>query len=83
MEVTVIPVGGSSEVNVKEFDLLVIDGNPAYGIDNVKIPIVVIAPSDPVALYDHGADLVLGKPLAANTFMARIKSVLRRYDIDF
>ena len=77
--VRLIRPGGSDAMHINDFALLVVDGDPVYPIDNLAPAIVVISPSDHIAAYDDGADLVVNKPLEANIFLARIRSVLRRY----
>ena len=73
--------GDSHEEHINDFALLIVDGDPVYPIDGLEPAIVVISPSDHIAAYDDGADLVVNKPLAANVFLAKIRSVLRRYGI--
>lgn len=79
--VKLIRRGASKDLHLDDFDLLVLDGDPAYSISGLAPAVVVISPSDQIAMYDAGADLVINKPLVANIFLARIRSVLRRYGI--
>lgn len=79
--VRLVRPGGSKSEHINDFALIVVDGDPVYPIDNLAPAIVVISPSDQVAAYDDGADLVVNKPLEANVFLARIRSVLRRYGV--
>lgn len=79
--VRLIRPGGSQSEHINDFALLIVDGDPVYPIDNIEPAIVVISPTDQIAAYDDGADLVVNKPLEANVFLARIRSVLRRYGI--
>lgn len=79
--VRLINPGGSKSEYINDFALIVVDGDPVYPIDNLAPAIVVISPSDHIAAYDDGADLVVNKPLEANVFLARIRSVLRRYGV--
>lgn len=43
--------------------------------------LVMLSRSDLVEAYDAGVDLVLSKPVSLTLFLARIRSVLRRYKI--
>lgn len=79
--VRLIHPGDSRGEHINDFALLIVDGDPVYPIGNLEPAIVVISPSDQIAAYDDGADLVVNKPLEANVFLARIRSVLRRYGI--
>lgn len=79
--VRLIHRGESHGEHINDFALLILDGDPAYPIQDLEPAIVVISPSDQIAVYDDGADLVVNKPLEANIFLARIRSVLRRYGI--
>lgn len=79
--VHLIRPGESRGKHINDFALLIIDGDPVYPINNIEPAIVVISPSNHIATYDDGADLVINKPLEANVFLARIRSVLRRYGI--
>lgn len=69
------------EMRHNDYVILMLDGDPHVAIDDIMPAVVVIAPSDPVAMYDEGADLVVPKPLVANVFMAKIRAVLRRYGV--
>lgn len=66
---------------LNNFALIIVDGDPVYPIGNLAPAIVVISPSDQIAAYDDGADIVLKKPLEANVFLAHVRSVLRRYGV--
>lgn len=79
--VRLIQRGESRGERINDFALLILDGDPVYPIADLAPAVVVISPSDQVAVYDEGADLVVNKPLEANIFLARIRSVLRRYGI--
>lgn len=79
--VRLIHRGESGGEHLNDFALLILDGDPIYSIGELDPAIVVISPSDQIAAYDEGADLVVNKPLEANIFLARIRSVLRRYGI--
>lgn len=46
-----------------------------------KPALVLLSRSSSVAAYDAGVDVVLSKPVSVPLFMARIRSVLRRYQI--
>lgn len=74
--------GSSSPESLDDYVLLVLDGDPTRQLDSIAPAVVVISPRDAVASYDKGADMVVNKPLVANIFMARVRSVLRRYGID-
>lgn len=80
-KVSLIRSGASRSLNIDDFSLLVIDGDPKWPIEGIAPAVVVISPSNPVTVYDAGADLVINKPLESNIFMARIRSILRRYGI--
>lgn len=69
------------DMHHNDYVILMLDGDPSVAIDEIMPAVVVIAPSDPVAAYDEGADLVVPKPLVANVFMAKIRAVLRRYGV--
>ncbi len=43
--------------------------------------LVILAPRDEVDAYDAGVDMALPKPISMPLFMARIRSVMRRYRI--
>lgn len=79
--VKLIKRGGSQGLSMNDYVLMVLDGDPINPIDNLQPAVVVISPTDPIAMYDGGADLVMNKPITTNVFMARIRSVLRRYGI--
>lgn len=76
-----IPADCSGVPCPSDYVILVLDGDPQIPLEGLMTAVVVIAPSDPVAVYDKGADLVVDKPLVANVFMAKIRAVLRRYGI--
>lgn len=63
------------------YTILMLDGDPQTNFAAGLPAIVVIAPSDPVAAYDRGADIVVNKPWVANILLAKIKAILRRYDV--
>lgn len=71
----------AATVEPKDFTLFVLDGDPKINITDIDPAVVVISPTDAVKAYDDGADLVLSRPFATNVFMAKIRAVLRRYDI--
>lgn len=71
----------SKNETINNYVLLVLDGDPINPIDGINPAVIVISPTDDVAAYDSGADLVLHKPLDANIFIARVRSILRRYGI--
>ncbi len=79
--VRLIHRGESQGESMNDFALLIVDGDPIYPINDLSPAVIVISPSDQIAVYDDGADLVVNKPLEANIFLARIRSVLRRYGI--
>lgn len=67
--------------NDSDFELLIVDGDVTEPLQSGYIALVVISPSDGVATYDLGADMVVYKPLSANIFLAKVRSILRRYGI--
>lgn len=79
--VQTIPMNAKGPAKPNDYVILMFDGDPEYTVADMMPAVVVIAPSDPVAMYDDGADLVVDKPLIANVFMAKIRAVLRRYGV--
>ncbi|MDE5899954.1 MAG: hypothetical protein K2H33_01195 [Muribaculaceae bacterium] len=43
--------------------------------------IVMLSHEESVAAYDAGVDMVLCKPVSVNMFMARVRSIMRRYQV--
>lgn len=43
--------------------------------------IVMLSHEESVDAYDAGVDMVLCKPVSVNMFMARVRSVMRRYKV--
>lgn len=83
------------EMNHMMFSLFIVDGDLQPG-DAMEIPrilraeeatadaaIVVLSHTDDLEGYDAGADVVLPKPLSPKLFMARVRSIMRRYNIIF
>lgn len=79
--VQTIPMDEAGTTKPNEFVILVLDGDPKFPFEGLSPAVVVISPSNPVAMYDRGADLVVDKPIVANVLMAKIRAVLRRYGI--
>lgn len=71
----------AGNVNGDGYVIMVFDGDPQTDFTGELPAIIVLSPSDPVAAYDRGADIVVSKPWVANILMAKIKAVLRRYGV--
>lgn len=69
------------KVDPSEYVIIFCDGNLQFSVSEQAPAVVVISPTDAVAMYDAGADLVVERPLIANVLMAKVRSVLRRYGI--
>ncbi len=66
-------------LNEDDFKLLIIDGDITDRLTSDNTALVVISPSNNIAAYDLGADAVIDKPIVANIFLAKVRSILRRY----
>jgi len=80
--VTAVARGCYDKSAAHEYDILIIDGDPSHTFGNGLPAVVAVAPTDIVAAYDKGVDLVVPKPLRAKVFMAKISAILRRYGIE-
>ncbi|MCM1309482.1 MAG: hypothetical protein NC301_00465 [Bacteroides sp.] len=81
-QVTAVTRGSYRKSDVKDYDLLIIDGDPRVTFGDGLPAVVAVSPSDAVVAYDKGVDLVVNKPLVARVFMAKVRAVLRRYGIE-
>lgn len=81
-DVTAVARGCYDESDAHEYDILIIDGDPRLTFGDGLPAVIAVAPTDIVAAYDKGVDLVVRKPLRAKVFMAKISAVLRRYGIE-
>lgn len=66
-------------IDEDDFTLLIIDGDITEPFVYGNTALIAISPSNSVAAYDLGADMVIDKPIVANIFLAKVRSVLRRY----
>lgn len=69
------------KVDTREYVIVFYDGDLQKPVSGQNAAVVVISPTDAVAMYDAGADLVVERPFIANVLMAKVRSVLRRYGI--
>lgn len=81
-DVTAVARGCYDKSDADEYDLLIIDGDPKLTFGRGLPAVVAVAPTDVVAAYDKGVDLVVLKPLKAKVFIVKIRAVLRRYGIE-
>ena len=80
-EVELITMNEARELKPEDFTILIFDGDPSFKFTRFYPGVVVISPSNIAQIYDRGADLVLERPLVTNTFVAKIRAMLRRYSI--
>ena len=78
--------------NADTYRLFVVDGDikPGNAIElsrdlrrqqsTVDAAIVLLSFDEAIDAYDAGVDMVMAKPVSINLFMARIRSILRRYN---
>lgn len=78
--------------NADTYRLFVVDGDikPGNAIElsrdlrrqqsTVDATIVLLSFDEAIDAYDAGVDMVMAKPVSINLFMARIRSILRRYN---
>ena len=78
--------------NADTYRLFVVDGDikPGNAIElsrdlrrqqsTVDAAIVLLSFDEAIVAYDAGVDMVMAKPVSINLFMARIRSILRRYN---
>lgn len=78
--------------NADTYRLFVVDGDikPGNAIklsrdlrrqqSTVDAAIVLLSFDEAIDAYDAGVDMVMAKPVSINLFMARIRSILRRYN---
>lgn len=81
-EVTAVARSAYKKSDARNFDLLILDGDPRMTFEAGLPAVVSVAPTDAVTAYDKGVDLVVNKPLMAKVFMAKVRAVLRRYGIE-
>ena len=81
-DVTAVARGCYDESAADQFDILIIDGDPHHTFGQGLPAVVAVAPTDIIAAYDKGVDLVISKPLRAKVFMVKIRAILRRYGIE-
>lgn len=67
------------EAERQYYTLIVIDGDLPVAIHADETVVVAVSPADVVMAYDMGADLVINRPMVSNVFLAKVRSVLRRF----
>lgn len=81
-EVIAVARGCYNKSDSHLYDLLIIDGDPKLEFDDGLPAVISVAPTNAIGAYDKGVDLVVGKPLMAKVFIAKIRAVLRRYGVE-
>ncbi|MBE6305552.1 MAG: response regulator transcription factor [Bacteroidales bacterium] len=80
-EVQLISSAEAKALKPEDFTILIFDGDPSDRFTEFHPGVIVIAPSDAIKMYEMGADLVIERPLSAKVFIAKIRAMLRRYNI--
>lgn len=80
-EIQLISMDEAQVLKPEDFTILIFDGDPTFQFTKFLPGVVVISPSDAAKTYDQGADVVLERPLASKVFVAKIRAMLRRYNI--
>lgn len=80
-EIELISMTEARQLNPEDFTILILDGEPDFEFTRFPPGVVVISPTNAAQMYDRGADVVIERPLAGNILVAKIRAMLRRYDI--
>lgn len=80
-DVQPISMDRARNIQPGDYTILIFDGDPDFKFSKFLPAVIVISPSDSALMYDRGADVVIERPLAANILVAKIRAMLRRYNI--